>query len=55
VRRNTGTDFGASPQANVDCSNGPFFGTRGTFFADLNRDGRVEAIAVNDDSGHGAT
>lgn len=27
----------------------PFFGTRGTFFADVNGDGKADGIAVNDD------
>lgn len=28
---------------------GPFYGTRGTFFADVTGDGKADAIAVNDD------
>jgi microsomal dipeptidase-like Zn-dependent dipeptidase len=33
---------------NEDWSQGPFFGTRGTFFANITGDGRAAAIAVND-------
>ena len=29
---------------------GPYFGTRGTFFADVSGDGRADAIVVNDDT-----
>jgi endonuclease/exonuclease/phosphatase family metal-dependent hydrolase len=48
VRRNTGHDFGAGPQANEDWTHGPFYGNRGTFFVDLTGDGRADAIAVSD-------
>ena len=34
--------------ANEDWTGGPYFGTRGTFFADVTGDGRADAIAVND-------
>jgi hypothetical protein len=29
---------------------GPYFGTPGTFFADVTGDGRADAIVVNDDT-----
>src|SRR5262245_21997019 len=35
---------------NEDWTSGPFFGSRGQFFADVNGDGRADAIVVNDDS-----
>jgi hypothetical protein len=34
----------------VDWTHGPFYGSRGTFFADVTGDGRADAIAVNDDT-----
>ena len=34
---------------NEDWTGGPFWGSRGTFFADVDGDGRADAIAVNDD------
>jgi hypothetical protein len=33
-----------------DWTGEPFYGTRGTFFADVTGDGRADAIAVNDDA-----
>ena len=37
-----------SSTSNEDWTHGPFFGTRGTFFADVDGDGRADAIVVND-------
>ena len=48
--RSTGTDFGAHVSANEDWSHGPFYGSRGTYFADVTGDGKADAIAVNDDT-----
>ncbi len=42
----TGTGFGP-PQG---WSNVPFYGTRGTFLADVNGDRKADLVAVNDDS-----
>ena len=50
VRRSTGANFGASSQANENWSHGPCFGSRGTFFADVDGDGKAECILVNDDT-----
>jgi len=50
VRRSTGNDFGAGMSANEDWSHGPCFGTRGTYFADVDGDGKAECILVNDDT-----
>src|SRR5262249_3457022 len=50
VRRNTGYDFGPSSQANEDWTHGPYFGSRGIFFADVTGDGRADAIVVNNDT-----
>ena len=50
VRRNTGSDFGPGPQANQDWSHGPCFGSIGTFFADVDGDGRADCILVNSDT-----
>jgi hypothetical protein len=50
VRLSTGNDFGPGPQANQDWSHGLCYGSRGTFFADVDGDGRAECILVNDDS-----
>jgi hypothetical protein len=48
VRPSTGKDFG--PHDNIeDWSHGPFYGQRGTFFADVTGDGKADAIAINDD------
>jgi hypothetical protein len=33
-----------------DWIHGAFYGSRGTFFADVTGDGRADAIAVNDDT-----
>ncbi len=44
VRRSTGADF--SP--NEDWTHGAYFGSRGTFFADVTGDERADAIVVND-------
>lgn len=44
VRRSTGKDFGLGPQANEDWGHGPCFGSRGTFFADVDGDGKADAI-----------
>jgi hypothetical protein len=49
VRRNN-TGNGGVFGSNQDWTGGPFFGSRGTFFADLTGDGRADAIAVNDDT-----
>ena len=46
VRRSTGSGFGP----NEDWTNGPYYGTRGTFFADVTGDGKADAIVVNDDT-----
>ncbi len=35
---------------NEDWTHGPYFGTRGTYFADVTGDGRADAIVVNDDT-----
>jgi hypothetical protein len=35
---------------NEDWTQGAYFGTRGTFFADVTGDGRADAIVVNDDT-----
>ena len=50
VRRSTGAGFGA----NEDWTREPYFGSRGTFFADVTGDGRADAIAVNNDTRHRA-
>jgi hypothetical protein len=46
VRRSTGSGFGP----NEDATHGPYYGTRGTFFADVTGDGRADAIVVNNDT-----
>jgi hypothetical protein len=46
VRRSNGHGFGP----NEDWTHGPYFGTRGTFFADVTGDHRADAIVVNDDT-----
>jgi len=46
VRRSTGSGFGP----NEDWTHGAYFGSRGTFFADVTGDGRADAIVVNDDT-----
>ena len=46
VRRSTGSAF--SP--NEDWTGGPYYGSRGTFFADVTGDGRADAIVVNDNT-----
>ena len=50
VRRSTGNDFGPNSAANEDWTHGPYYGTRGTFFADVTGDGKADAIVVNDDT-----
>ena len=35
---------------NEDWTQGPYFGSRGTFFADVTGDGWADAIVVNDDT-----
>lgn len=35
---------------NEDWTHGAYYGTRGTFFADVTGDGRADAIVVNDDT-----
>ena len=45
VRRSTGQ---VSAQRRLD--HGAYYGTRGTFFADVTGDGRADAIVVNDDT-----
>ena len=44
VRRSNGSGFAP----NEDWTGGPYFGTRGTFFADVTGDGKADAIVVND-------
>jgi FG-GAP-like repeat/Astacin (Peptidase family M12A) len=46
VRASSGTSFGAA----ADFTSGPYFGTRGTFLADVSGDGKDDAIVVNDSS-----
>ena len=46
VRRSTGNSFAP----NEDWTGGPYFGTRGTFFADVTGDGKADAIVVNDNT-----
>ncbi len=43
-----GGSFGPGSSANEDWTHAPYFGTRGTFFADVTGDGRADAIVVND-------
>jgi hypothetical protein len=43
VRRSNGMSFGPNEFWTTD----PYFGSVGTFFADVDRDGRADAIAVN--------
>jgi microsomal dipeptidase-like Zn-dependent dipeptidase len=43
IRRSTGSSFAP----NEDWTEIPFYGSRGTFFADVTGDGRSDAIAVN--------
>jgi hypothetical protein len=50
VRRNTGHDFGPGSQANEDWTHGSCYGSRGTFFADLNAARRPDILVVNDDT-----
>jgi len=50
VRRSTGNDFGLNISANEDWSHGPCYGARGTYFADVDGDGKAECILVNDDT-----
>jgi hypothetical protein len=50
VRRSTGHDFGPSSAANEDWTHGPCYGSRGTFFADVDGDGKAECILVNDNT-----
>ena len=45
VRRSTGTAFSGNEAWTLN----PYYGTRGTFFADVTGDGRADAIVVNDD------
>ena len=45
VRRSTGNGFGP----NEAWTNEPYFGSRGTFFADVTGDRRADAIVVNAD------
>ncbi|MBZ5491855.1 MAG: VCBS repeat-containing protein [Acidobacteriia bacterium] len=44
VRRSTGSSFGP----NEFWTTNPYFGSRGTFFADVDGDGKADAIVVND-------
>jgi len=44
VRRSNGSSF----DLNEVWTEGPYFGSRGTFFADVTGDGRADAIVVND-------
>ena len=44
VRRSTGTQFLPNEQWTTE----PFYGSRGTFFADINGDRRADAIAITD-------
>ena len=50
VRRSTGNDFGPGYQANEDWSHGPCYGSRGTFFADVDGDGKPDCILVGDNT-----
>jgi hypothetical protein len=45
VRRSTGVAF----NLNEEWTSGPYYGSRGTFFADVTGDGKADAIVVNDD------
>lgn len=47
VRRSDGTRF---LEDNEDWTTVPYWGERGTFFADVTGDGKADAIGVNDDS-----
>jgi hypothetical protein len=44
VRRSTGNGFGP----NEGWTGGPYYGSRGIFFADVDGDGRADAIVVNE-------
>jgi hypothetical protein len=46
VRRSTGKGFGPNEPWIPDT---PYYGSRGTFFADVTGDGKADAIVVNDD------
>jgi uncharacterized protein YqfB (UPF0267 family) len=50
VRLSTGADFGPGPQANQNWTGGACYGRRGTFFADVTGDGKLDCILVNDDT-----
>src|SRR5947209_11882705 len=45
----TGVQTCALPIAYEDWTGNPYYGSRGTFFADVDGDGRADAIVVNDD------
>ncbi|MGK7926100.1 MAG: S8 family serine peptidase [Spirulina sp.] len=49
VRRSTGSDFGENESANEDWTDGAYFGSKRTHFADVNGDGKSDAIVVNED------
>ena len=44
-----GSAQAASFSGNESWTLNPYYGTRGTFFADVTGDGRADAIVVNDD------
>ena len=44
------SDSPAAFLSEQDVTNGPYYGQRGTFFADVDRDGAADAIVVNDDT-----
>ena len=46
VRRSTGKGFAPNEPWIPDT---PYYGSRGTYFADVNGDGKADAIVVNDD------
>jgi hypothetical protein len=46
VRPSNGLKFGP----NEDWTHGAYYGTRGTYFADVTGDGKADAIVVNDNT-----
>jgi hypothetical protein len=50
VRQSDGQSFLSADIGGNFLPSGPFYGTRGTYFADVTGDGRADAIAVNDDT-----
>jgi subtilisin family serine protease len=49
VKWSNGSSFGGRTRTSSNWTSGPYFGTRGTFFADVTGDGKADAIVVNDD------